>query len=376
MKKIILFMKKEAVLDAALFLAFLSLFFVKPDREYLNYIDYRTIGLLFSLMSVMAGLQKLGVFYAVGRDLLRRVRGRTAVGAVLVYLCFFSSMLITNDVALITFVPFGITVLKMAETEELTAPVVILQTVAANLGSMLTPIGNPQNLYLYSRAGVSAWEFLLLMLPYTVVSFLLLTFCLTVLGRRGVKEREEKERSAEWTEENHPVPAGPVIRYILLFLLAAASVARVLPWQVCATAVAAVLFVTDRDVFRFVDYSLLLTFAAFFIFIGNMGRIPAFASFLNEIIGGHETATAVAASQIISNVPTALLLSGFTDKYQALIVGTNLGGLGTMIASMASLISYKYIARQYPEKKRSYLIWFTAVNGGFLAVLMACTRFF
>ena len=365
MNKVKGFVKRETVLSAAVILAILSAMVIRPDREYGSYIDYKTIGLLFCLMTVMAGLQSLGVFKKAGERLLGYVKGPGAVSAVLVFLCFFFSMAITNDVALITFVPFAIAVLKMAGMEPLVLPVVVLQTIAANLGSMLTPVGNPQNLYLYSKAGLNAGRFMELMAPYTAVSFGMLVLCLAVVAagnRMPGKERNGRGQG--------PIYLGRLGLYLFLFLLSLGCVARILPWQLLLAVVITGVWIADRSLFLAVDYSLLLTFCAFFVFIGNMGRVPAFCRFLGRILEGREIITCVGASQIISNVPAALLLSGFSGDYSALIVGTNLGGLGTLIASMASLISYKHIARMYPMEKGRYLGWFTVVNLLFLAVLL------
>ena len=370
MKRIKAFAKKETVLSAAIVLALVSMVLVKPDKEYLAYMDYRTMGLLFCLMTVMAGFNRLGVFRAAGGKLLGRVSRAGCVAAVLVYLCFFFSMIITNDVALITFVPFGITVLKMAGMEAMVVPVVLLQTIGANLGSMMTPVGNPQNLYLYSRAGIPALDFVGLMMPYPLASFALLGIGLIIVGRlfRGLKRGEECREGKTCPGEK--LPLGPLFTYTALFGLSICCVAHMLPWQLLLILVLAAVWMGDRSLLLAVDYSLLATFGAFFIFIGNMGRVPAFCRMLEDILNGREILTAVAASQVLSNVPAALLLSGFTDRWECLIVGTNLGGLGTLIASMASLISYKYIARLYPMYRGRYLAWFTAVNLAFLAVLL------
>lgn len=345
MKRVKEFVKRETVLTAAFLLAALSMVFVRPDRAYGGYVDYQTIALLFCLMAVMAGFQKLGIFSYIGRELLGRVRTGRQAAAVLVGLCFFSSMAITNDVALITFVPFALTVLRMAGLSGLILPVVALQTIAANLGSMLTPIGNPQNLYLYGKSGLGAGAFIRLMLPYCGLSLGLLAVSLLFVDNGRIR----KERVGQETEGK--ICRGKAGMYLVLFAACVAAVARLLPWPAVLAAVILVLLVADRSVFLAVDYSLLLTFVGFFVFIGNMGRLPVFKEFLGGILLGREALTAVAASQVISNVPAALLLSGFTDRWESLIVGANLGGLGTLIASMASLISYKSIARHYPEQK-------------------------
>jgi len=370
MNRIIAFFKKDTVLCVALILAAVSMFVVPPDRAYLGYVDFRTLAILFCLMCVMAGLQKLGLFDRIAKKLLGHVKSGCGVVLTLVLLCFFSSMLITNDVALITFVPFAFIVLHMLgaqQRERLLLPVVVMQTIAANLGSMLTPIGNPQNLYLYGKAGLSVPAFVMLMLPYTVVSLVLLVGWGLLLGRKcpqiaqlSVQENAQYEKSS----------AVSLMIYFALFFLCLLAVGHILPWPVTFVVVLIVVFLADRQVLTKVDYSLLLTFVGFFIFIGNMGRIPAIREFLQRIIAGREVVTAIVASQVISNVPAALLLSGFTENTAGLIVGTNLGGLGTLIASMASLISYKHVAKEAGEHKGRYIALFTVGNLCFLAVLV------
>jgi len=370
--RIITFFKKETVLCVSLMLAAVSMFIVPPDKDYLAYIDFRTLALLFCLMSVMAGLQKIGVFKWIAKKLLGYVKSGRSLVLTLVLLCFFSSMLITNDVALITFVPFTFTVLNMLGEEQknrLILPVVVMQTIAANLGSMLTPIGNPQNLYLYGKAGISVSEFLILMLPYSVLSLALLAGWSLIQGR-ACPQNLELEKEAEKDFMHGKEVIYPLVIYLLLFLLCLLTVGHILPWQAVFLAVLIVVFVIDRQVLVKVDYSLLFTFAGFFIFIGNAGRISVFRDFLQNIIVGREVYTAIVASQVISNVPAALLLSGFTEDLAGLIIGTNLGGLGTLIASMASLISYKYVAKEAGERKGRYIVLFTIGNIGFLAVLI------
>lgn len=381
------FVKKETVLSIALILAVVSSFVVLPDGEYVGYIDFRTLAILFCLMAVMAGLQKMGVFGWVAGKLLQRVKGIRQLVLILVMLCFVFSMVITNDVALITFVPFTFTVLKLMEearakkpegreqAKNLAVPVVVMQTIAANLGSMLTPIGNPQNLYLYGKSGMGIGEFILLMLPYTLVSLVLLLIWCVCMGRGSTGELAGiSAGAAGGTGTEEAASKGPrkaLAAYLVLFLLCLLTVARVIPYGITLVVVIAVVCLMDRQVLARVDYALLITFVGFFVFIGNMGRIPIFRSFLENIIGGHEVITAVVSSQVISNVPAALLLSGFTQDYCALVVGTNLGGLGTLIASMASLISFKYIGKEDKDRKAAYLIYFTAANVIFLAVLLA-----
>lgn len=370
--------QKETVLCIAVLLAIISAFIVIPDKEYIGYIDFRTLAILFCLMSVMAGLQKLGLFQMIAEKLLVKVKSTGQLVNILVLLCFFFSMLITNDVALITFVPFTFTVLHLLGEEQerkLAIPIVVLQTIAANLGSMLTPIGNPQNLYLYGKAGLSVGEFVLMMLPYTVVSLILLLLCSFLLGRK----EKSMAMQVQFAEQTRLTGKEKVLAvYFIMFLLCLLTVAHVLSIWIVFGIVLVVMLVLDRKVLGSVDYSLLLTFVGFFVFIGNMGRIPVFCNLLESIVKGNEVLTAVISSQAISNVPAALLLSGFTDNYEGLIIGTNLGGLGTLIASMASLISYKYIARAGKESntKSKYLVSFTVANVVFLVVLMVVHMIF
>lgn len=359
--KLLSFLKTETILVAALILAVISCFLVPPDMGYTQYIDTHTLALLFSLMAVMAGFQKAGIFDKISSIILSHTGSQKGLSFVLVSLCFFGSMLITNDVALITFVPLGILVLKTAKMESSLPIVVTLMTIAANLGSMLTPIGNPQNLYLYTLSGLSLWQFLQITAPYTILCAILL-----VVGVLGLPTQKGSLR----IQMNQPtISLNHSILYFILFVLALFCVAGLLSvWILLAVVVVSVALL-DRTVLKKVDYSLLATFAAFFVFIGNMGRMSAFHDFVQKIVLGNEQITAVVASQIISNVPAALLLSGFTHEWAQLIIGTNLGGLGTLIASMASLISYKQIASQYPHQKGRYLLIFSLWNIGFLAVL-------
>ena len=323
-------------------------------------------------MAVMAGLQKIGLFRFVAEKLLGKVNHIRGLIFILIMLCFFSSMLITNDVALITFVPFTFIVLKMVlgeQSEKLIVPVVVMQTIAANLGSMLTPIGNPQNLYLYGKTTMNFGSFMFFMLPYTVLAFVLLTvWCLLFKykGRKRISFRIEKNTELVQYKKQ-------LIIYSILFVLCILTVAHVVPYPVTLGIVLFVVFVLDKHVLKEVDYALLLTFIGFFVFIGNMGRVPAFNEFIRKIIDGNEVLTSVVASQFMSNVPAALLLSGFTKQYELLIVGTNLGGLGILIASMASLISFKYIGKEYGHLKGKYMLYFTIANILFLIVLFGYT---
>ena len=361
-KNILSFLKKEIVLTISGILAVISCFFVVPDSEYINYIDFHTILILFCLMAVMEGLKDIGLFQRIGETLLKKFHSERGIAIVLVFLCFISSMLITNDVALITFVPLALLIMTMAQMESALCMIITLMTIAANLGSMLTPIGNPQNLYLYSVSEMSLLSFLGLMLPYTFIAAVLLLICILVKYR-------SKEISFSLPYGRQKLNKKRIIYYLILFALCLLAVAKIMPIFILFLITFIAVFVDKRGLLKKIDYSLLATFIFFFIFIGNMGRLEVFRNFLTSILEGNEMLVAILSSQIISNVPAALLLSGFTDKWTALIIGTNLGGLGTLIASMASLISYKQLAANYPDKKGKYMIMFTVWNIIFLAVL-------
>ena len=363
------FIAKETVLVAAALLAAVSVCFVPVSKEYAEYIDWRTLGILLALMLVMAGFQKIGIFRYLGICLLKGISNTRQLGRVLVYLCFFSGMLITNDVALLTFVPFAIQVLKMAGKEKHMILVIVLQTVAANLGSMLTPVGNPQNLYLYTLSGMELLDFLLLLLPVTAASLVLITICLLLIPKEtiGALQGIEKEEGMQNVVKENK---WSVIMYGVCFLLCLLTVAKIVPWAFSLGVVCGCVWKNDLKIFKNVDYCLLLTFIFFFIFTGNMSKIPAINELLLQVVTGHELIASVVCSQFISNVPAALLLSGFTENIKTLIIGVNVGGLGTLIASMASLISYKLYVAEYSNKKGKYLAYFTGMSVVFLVTLL------
>ena len=374
-RKIVNFAKKETVLFAAVLLAFGSMVCVPPDMQYLSYIDYRVLALLFCLMTVMEGLKSTGFFAAVAGKLLEKVKTFRQLYLVLVFLCFFTSMWITNDVALLTFVPFTVLVLRMTGLEQEMIPVIVLQTIAANLGSMTTPVGNPQNLYLYSISGMGIGAFLQIMGPLTLISAgLIFLICLIhkdfpirqgMLGKEIVGVRKAGENQV----------------LAVLFFISLLSVFRILSWQlllliVLVSCIGIKAFCKEKYLPLEADFGLLLTFVAFFIFIGNMGRICAVREVLSQVLNGRELLISFLCSQMISNVPAAILLSGFTQEYRGLLQGVNIGGLGTLIASLASLISYKFFAAESEQTPAAgtrgrYMLTFTIWNVGMALVLLA-----
>lgn len=371
-------LKKDVVLTIAILLALLSSLFVHPDKQYINYIDYRTLILLFCLMSVMAGLRKIKLFDRVAATLVSRCTNEGQLIILLVVVVFFTSMIITNDVALLTFVPFTISVLNILHPNvknRWMITLIVMETIAANLGSMLTPVGNPQNLYLYNVSGMSMGGFLLIMLPYSFLSLVMLIIWIIIRCNskstnidRNIKLGDIKNTNSEIAYNSRDKRI--IGMYFFLFILCIMTVVKIIPFYITFVILLVCILIFDRDTLKNVDYSLIFTFTGFFIFIGNIGRIPVFRDFLQGVISGKEMITAVLCSQIMSNVPAALLLTGFTDNIRMLIIGTNLGGLGTLIASMASLISFKFIQREDKNVNGKYIATFTAANVVFLICLL------
>lgn len=359
MTKIKKFLKNEIVLIISFALSAASAFIVTPNAGYFDYIDFRTLSLLLCLMAVMAGFNTLGVFKTLASKLLLFASTSRKLCLILSLLCFFSSMLITNDVALITFVPFSIIILNISGQKHLMIPLITLETVAANLGSMLTPIGNPQNLYLFSAFGMNISDFFKTISPYAALSLVLTVTSVMFIKKENIAFSPDSEKAKP-----------DYVRcsvYSALFLLSLLTVFRVVPFEITLAVSIAVILIFDRRTLLKVDYSLLLTFIFLFIFIGNLKNIAPVNDFLSRIVIGNEVTAGIISSQIFSNVPAAILLSGFTSDIPNLLIGVNLGGLGTLIASMASLISFKLVIKEKVSAGK-YLAVFTAINLVFLAL--------
>lgn len=361
------FLKREAVLVISALLAVLGMSFAWPGAEALAAcIDWGTLIVLYCLMIAASGLKEAGLLTAAAVRLLRGASSLRRVVCSLVFLCFFSSMFITNDVALITFVPLALMTFGMIGTSVRdTCLAVTLMTIAANLGSMFTPQGNPQNLYLYSVSGMALYDFLRLMLPYTLASGVMLACALAFIPRSPV--------SSDAAHGDVKLDGRKISLYTAVLCLGLMTVMRLLDPLLLFVLVLFIVAARDRRMLLRADFSLIATFIFLFIFIGCVGTVPSFADMVRSMTDGHVLRTSVITSQVISNVPAALLLSGFTDSWNELIVGTNLGGLGTLIASMASLISFKQMAAKYPREQMRYTAVFTLWNILFLAVLSACT---
>ena len=360
------FVRREPVLLIAALAALVSCFFVPPDKTYLSYLDFRTLALLYCLMTVVAGLRGAGLFSHLAHTLRERAASVRLIGLILVLLSFFSAMLITNDVALLTFVPFAVVVLGLADRRGDLIRIVVLQTVAANLGSMLTPVGNPQNLYLYSFYDLAFADFIRATLPFWALSLVLVALsCLTLSGAP----------LTIFLGEEPGLDRRALALYLALFAVCLLVVLRVISWPVMLLVVLIVLLIFDRKILLKADFLLLLTFVAFFVFSGNLSRLGAVDRLLRGLLTGREFLVSLLASQVISNVPAALLLSGFTGAAKELVLGVNLGGLGTPIASLASLISMKLYAHSEHAHTGRYLTEFTVVNVLFLLLLSAVHLF-
>ena len=357
------FFQREPVFVISLACALLSACWVPPCAAYLDYIDLRVLCLLFCLMAVVAGLQEAGVFPVLAQRLLSGDRPVRHISLILVLLPFFCSMLVTNDVALITFVPFAVLTLATVERQDLLIPVIALQTIAANLGSMATPVGNPQNLFLYAHFNLSIREFFSLLLPLTLLGLAGLTAAGLLFGGKGRICLSFSQRAAISSPKR-------LALYSLLFFLCLLSVCRVLHYGLLTVVVLGAFLWVNPKLLRQVDYMLLLTFVCFFVFSGNLGQMPAVHEALAAWMEKSALFCSAAASQVISNVPAAVLLSGLTQDWRGLVAGVDVGGLGTPVASLASLISLKFYLRTPQAKPGMYLLWFTLANLIGLAILL------
>ena len=355
------FIKRETVFVIAAILTILSMFLVAPSRSYLEYINYSVLAILFCLMAVVAGFQKIGVFKALSSIILLKTNNGKTIGIIFVLVCFFTAMLVTNDVALITFVPFTISIL--GKDDDNLIFIIVMETIAANLGSMMTPIGNPQNLFLYSYYDLDILGFLKIMAPLGIISFALI-MTIMICSKKG-------DLYMNVEQECISINKIQLLKYTVMFIICLLTVLHIINYIVCFVIISIVLFVSDRNLFRKIDYMLLLTFTCFFIFVGNMSSLERIRTLVSEILKDREILVSAIISQGMSNVPAAIMLAPFTDKAGKLLIGVNIGGLGTIIASMASLISYKYYAMRKNARKGKYLLVFSSLNFVLLIILLS-----
>ena len=361
LNKIKAFFKAESVLCIAALCAIATMFPVPPDSEYLAYIDLRTLALLMCLMIVVAGVQACGAFRALTVQMLRRCRSGRVLGVMLVWLPFFCAMLVTNDVALLVFVPFTLALLAEAGYAKASIPILVAQTIAANLGSMATPVGNPQNLYLYAFYNLGIGEFFAVVLPLTIISLALVTIPALLVLPKDIQTPKLEDAKMD---------SKKLALFAVLFVICLLTVFHMIHYGIMTVIVLAAIAVIDRKLLKKLDVALLATFVCFFIVSCNLGRVDAVRDFLQGLLEKNTLLTTVGTSQIISNVPAAVLLSGFTGNWQDLVAGVNIGGLGTPIASLASLITLKLYLRHPGANAGRFLAVFTVANVIGLVVLL------
>lgn len=354
------FIKKNAVMCIAFLAAVVTGFIIPPDKEYLGYFDYKTLTCLFCVLAVVCALKNIQFFYILARKVVVLFKTARMSVLALVYITFIGSMLIANDMALLTFLPLGFFVLTSTGKQKYMAVTFILQNIAANLGGMLTPFGNPQNLYLYSKYEIPNLEFMKIMAPPFVLSIVIITICCIIFVKPEPLELEEEKVSMD--------PKRAVL-YLALFALSIAIVFRGIPYWIGLVIIPSVLIFADRKALAAVDYGLLFTFVFFFIFAGNMARIDAVRELFSSLLNRNTLLFSVASCQVISNVPSAILLSQFTGNYADLLVGVNIGGVGTLISSLASLITFREYVKHNPKKTGYYIGLFSLFNFGFLFLL-------
>ena len=354
------FASKNFVLVIAATLALASCMVVKPDAKYVGYFDFKTLSCLFCTLAVICALKNIRFFTITAKKIVTLTGNTRTLSLALVYITFIGSMLIANDMALLTFLPLGYYVLRKTRKEKYMAFTFIMQNIAANLGGMLTPFGNPQNLYLYSKFNIDNIEFVKIMAPPFIFAITLITICCIV----GVKPEP-----LEIKDEKSKLPPKRVALYLTLFALAIAIVFRGIPYWIGLIVIPLVLVFADREALKKVDYPLLFTFVFFFIFAGNMARIEVVRGFFSFLLEKNTLLFSILSCQFISNVPSAILLSQFTENYKDLLVGVNIGGVGTLISSLASLITFREYTKRNPMMTGHYMKYFTLLNLFFLVAL-------
>ena len=357
---IISFISKNTVLVIAILLAAVTSIIVPPDSQYIEYFDFKTLSCLFCTLAVICALKNIRFFTFIARKIVALTGNMRSAILALVYITFIGSMLIANDMALLTFLPLGYILLSSTGNERYMAFTFIMQNIAANLGGMLTPFGNPQNLYLYSKFNIPTGRFMAIMLIPFCVAVLLITVCCLFVKKAPIALKDN---------EQIKLPAKRTLLYLALFAYSIAIVFRVIPYWTGLIIIPAILLFADRDALKKVDYPLLLTFVCFFIFAGNMSRIDAVSQLLSGLLEKNTLIVSALSCQVISNVPSAILLSQFTENYPELLVGVNIGGAGTLIASLASLITFREFTTHQPGNTRKYVMLFSEFNFGFLIIL-------
>ena len=354
------FVSKNVILVIASTLAIISCFFVKPDAEYAGYFDLKTLSCLFCTLAVICALKNIRFFTITARKIVKCAGNTRSLALALVYITFIGSMFLANDMALLTFLPLGYISLTATGKEKYMAPIFIFQNIAANLGGMLTPFGNPQNLYIYTKFNIPTVDFMLVMLLPFALSIVLFTLCCFFIPKESLTLEQD---------ENESFPKGRTVFYLVLFALTILTVFRLVPYYICLPIILVAILISDRKALLKVDYPLLLTFTAFFLLAGNVSRIREVNEFFSFLLEKNTLLTSVLSCQVISNVPSAILLSEFTENWRELLVGVNIGGVGTLISSLASLITFREYTSHVKGNTLKYIGLFSALNFGFLIIL-------
>ena len=357
MKYCLRFIRAHAVFLIATLCALVTSFIVPPDREYLDYVDFKTLACLLATLCVVCALKNIKFFTILARRIIHSTPNFRVCVLALIYITFIGSLFIANDMALITFLPLGWYVLHDTGNEKYTPWLFVLQNIAANLGGMLTPFGNPQNLYLYTKFNIPTMEFMGIMLWPFLLSVTLLTLSVFFFP----KDKMELKRTEYFVFK----PVRSVI-YLVFFTLSILMVFNVVPYYIGLAVIVIAVLIMDRYALLRVDYFLILTFFMFFVFAGNMSRIDLIRDLLSGLLEKNTLVVSALSCQFISNVPSAILLSQFTDNYRDLLLGVNIGGTGTIIASLASLITFSEYCRCTEGGKKKYFAVFTLLNVAFL----------
>lgn len=369
MRKILALFKKELMLSLSLLAAVVSLFITPPSRALLKDIDWKTLCILFMMLTVLEGFKKESIFTPLVR-LAGKIPTMLGLSLFLVFSVFFSSMFVTNDVSLIIFVPLTILLFRAGDKEKYILPVISMENIAAVRGSMLTPFGSPQNLFLFSQSGVPVGRFLFHMMPLSAFSALLLCTFLWILYRKDRKETiaVSKEKTGEdWLPERKAQRIG----YLLLFVLVVWTiVSRTGLWPYITAFLTLAVFLLDRKLYRRVDYVLLLTFLCFFVFSSSIAANPGISAFLKRSVAGAEYWWGILLSQLISNVPAAIVLWPFTENLSGLLYGVDTAGLCSLIGSLASVINYRIYVREYPGRGGKFIKTFTLISWAFFLIVV------
>ena len=369
MKKALGFLKKELMLTVSVLAAIISLFITPPSAELFSNIDWRTLGTLFMMLTVLEGFKKENIFRPVLR-LAGKLRSMAALSLFLVFSVFFTSMFVTNDISLIIFVPLTIILFRAGGKEKYMLPVITMENIAAIRGSLLTPFGSPQNLFIFGQSGVSAWQFILYMMPIWLISGALLVVFVLFLYRRSIKETTSISApsfAGEWKKEGR---ARRIVYLIVFAAVIATIVSRTPFWYYVVPSVAVVIFIIDRRILIKTDYVLLLTFLCFFIFSSSIAHNESISGFLKDAVAEHEYVRGILLSQIISNVPAGIVLYPFAVNKGALLYGLDTAGLCSLIGSLASVINYRIYIREYPGNGKKFIIVFTLISLLFFAIVV------